>query len=93
LLRAKHKNAEAQQKFLQKAKRTPRSNKKLVHLSLSPATKSSQKGENLFKLTLGQTPGSAKKKKQQLKMMRDDALNTAARCDMWVYPSDSRVVT
>ena len=72
---------EGQKKSLQKAKRTPRSNKKLVHLGLSSATKSSQKGENLFKLTLAQTPGSAKKKKQQLKMMREDALNTAARCE------------
>ena len=84
---------ETQQKSLQKAKRTPRaarpnskastplSSKKLVHLGLRSATKSTSKGDNLFKLTLAQTPGSAKKKKQQLKMMREDALNKAARCE------------
>ena len=61
--------------------------KNVVNFSLQSPKYSKEQGcepasGNFFKLTLAQTPGSAKKKKEEhLRKMRAQALNKAARCE------------
>ncbi|UPR01900.1 SAP domain-containing protein [Chloropicon primus] len=71
---------------LAKRVKTPKHAKKnVVNFGLfSPDVAKGEKGGSYFKLTLAQTPGSAKKKKEEhLRNMRAQAMNKAARAEAY----------